>query len=180
MNSEKKYKITSHSAMEWAKHELDSVGRIAAVEDTDIQYTYAMCTVNSMLHLRKALTDISENPNYSQDRSKVLETLAEVDRVIAHLIKDYAVDLNAIRTFNTRKIMGNISKFNSKNTTRRVNVETNTRPMNARPMNAKPMNARPMNARPMNARPMNAKPMNAKPMNAKPPTQRGFFSFLGL
>jgi hypothetical protein len=32
--------------MEWAKSELEHVGRIAAVEDPDIQYSYAQSTVN--------------------------------------------------------------------------------------------------------------------------------------
>jgi len=170
MNSEKKYKISQMSAMKWAEHELEAVGRIASIEDKDIQYTYAMCTVNGMLHLRKALMDLSENPIYTQERNRTLQTLDEVERVISHLIKEYGVDLNAIRTFNTRKIMGDISKFNVPvmNTTRkntRVNVSAN------------PMNAKPLNAKPLNAKPLNAKPLNAKPMNAKP---KGLLSFLGF
>jgi len=176
MNSQKKYKISVDGVMEWAKHELDAVGRIASIEDTDIQYTYAMCTVNGMLHLRKALMDLSENPT-TQERARILQTLDEVERVITHLIKDYGVDLNSIRAFNTRKIMGNISKFNSVNTTRknaRINVSG---PVAPGPAPAKPMNVKPMNAKPMNAKPMNAKPMNAKPMNVKP---KGFLSFLGF
>jgi hypothetical protein len=175
MNSQKKYKISMQSAMEWAKHELDAVGRIASIEDTDIQYTYAMCTVNGMLHLRKALMDLSENPTI-QERAQILQTVDEVERVISHLIKDYGVDLNSIRAFNTRRIMGNISKFNSVNTTRR-NTRINVGSAPAGPMNAKPLNAKPMNAKPMNAKPMNAKPLNAKPMNAKP---KGLLSFFGF
>jgi hypothetical protein len=175
MNSQKKYKISVDGVMEWAKHELDAVGRIASIEDTDIQYTYAMCTVNGMLHLRKALMDLSENPT-TQERARILQTLDEVERVITHLIKDYGVDLNSIRAFNTRKIMGNISKFNSVNTTRRnarINVSGPVAPVAP----AKPMNIKPMNAKPMNVKPMNAKPTNVKPMNVKP---KGFLSFLGF
>lgn len=184
MNSQKKYKISVESVMEWAKHELDAVGRIASIEDTDIQYTYAMCTVNGMLHLRKALMDLSENPT-TQEGARILQTLDEVERVITHLIKDYGVDLNSIRAFNTRKIMGNISKFNSVNTTRRntrVNVGSVAPPVPPPgpppgPLPAKPMNSKPMNSKPMNVKPMNVKPMNAKPLNAKP---KGFLSFLGF
>jgi hypothetical protein len=177
MNSQKKYKISVDGVMEWAKHELDAVGRIASIEDTDIQYTYAMCTVNGMLHLRKALMDLSENPT-TQERARILQTLDEVERVITHLIKDYGVDLNSIRAFNTRKIMGNISKFNSVNTTRRnarINVSGPVAPVAQGP--AKPMNVKPMNVKPMNVKPMNVKPMNVKPMNTKP---KGFLSFLGF
>jgi len=166
MNSQKKYKISVDGVMEWAKHELDAVGRIASIEDTDIQYTYAMCTVNGMLHLRKALMDLSENPT-TQERARILQTLDEVERVITHLIKDYGVDLNSIRAFNTRKIMGNISKFNSVNTTRK----------NARINVSGPVAPGPAPAKPMNVKPMNAKPMNAKPTNVKP---KGFLSFLGF
>jgi len=194
MNSEKKYTISVHSAMEWARHELDAVGRIAAVKDTDIQYTYAMCTVNSMLHLRKALLDISENPNYSQDRASLLQRLDEVERVISHVIKDYGVDLNSIRAFNTRKIMGNIGKFNT-NTTRRVNV-TNAKPLgaNAKPLgaNGKPLgaNGKPLgaNAKPLgaNGKPLgaNAKPLgaNGKPLgaNGKAANSKGLLGFFGF
>jgi hypothetical protein len=180
MNSQKKYKISLQSALEWAKHELDAVGRIASIEDTDIQYTYAMCTVNGMLHLRKALMDLSENPT-TQERARTLQTLDEVDRVITHLIKDYGVDLNSIRAFNTRKIMGNISKFNSVNTTRR-NTRLNVGPVAGPvgpvgPVPTRPLNARPLNARPLNAKPLNARSTNAKPTNVKP---KGLLSFLGF
>lgn len=176
MNSQKKYKISLQSALEWAKHELDAVGRIASIEDTDIQYTYAMCTVNGMLHLRKALMDLSENPT-TQERARTLQTLDEVERVITHLIKDYGVDLNSIRAFNTRKIMGDISKFNSVNTTRR-NTRINVGPVAGPvPVAAKPLNTRPLNARPLNARPANTRSTNAKPTNVKP---KGLLSFLGF
>lgn len=168
MNSQKKYKISLQSALEWAKHELDAVGRIASIEDTDIQYTYAMCTVNGMLHLRKALMDLSENPT-TQERARTLQTLDEVERVITHLIKDYGVDLNSIRAFNTRKIMGNISKFNSVNTTRR-NTRLNVGPV-AGP-GPVPVAAKPLNTRPANTRSTNAKPTNVKP--------KGLLSFLGF
>lgn len=173
MNSQKKYKISLQSALEWAKHELDAVGRIASIEDTDIQYTYAMCTVNGMLHLRKALMDLSENPT-TQERARTLQTLDEVDRVITHLIKDYGVDLNSIRAFNTRKIMGNISKFNSVNTTRR-NTRLNVGP--AAPPGPVPVAAKPLNAKPLNTRPANTRSTNAKPTNVKP---KGLLSFLGF
>jgi hypothetical protein len=177
MNSQKKYKISLQSALEWAKHELDAVGRIASIEDTDIQYTYAMCTVNGMLHLRKALMDLSENPT-TQERARTLQTLDEVERVITHLIKDYGVDLNSIRAFNTRKIMGNISKFNSVNTTRRntrLNVGPAAGPV-AGPV-AAPVPTKPLNTRPLNTRPANTRSTNSKPTNVKP---KGLLSFLGF
>jgi hypothetical protein len=152
MNSaQRKYKITCMSAMKWATHELNAVGRIASIKDVDIQYTYAMCTVNSMLHLRKALMDLSEDPTYTQERASVLQTLDEVERVITHLIKDYNVDLNAIRSFNTRKIMGDISKFNTapparvnnQNSTRKRNNTTSSTASTASPVSTQKTNAVP-------------------------------------
>lgn len=128
--AQRKYKMTCMSVMKWAAHELNAVGRIISVKDVDIQYTYAMCTVNSMLHLRKALMDLSEDPIFTQERAALLQTLDEVERVITHLIKDFEVDLNAIRSFNTRKIMGDISKFNTAPPPVRVNNQNTTRKRN--------------------------------------------------
>jgi len=91
--------------MEWAKHELEHVGRIAAVEDPDIQYSYAQSTVNGMMHLRDALFQMVKDPKYVERKAELLKTHDSVVRVIKHLIKDYKVKVSEIKKFNTRKVL---------------------------------------------------------------------------
>ena len=97
------------SAMKWAEHELKHVGRIAGVEDPDIQYSYAMSTLYGMLHLKKALTELTNDSAYSVQREDLQRTLDQVIRVIKHLIKDYSLDLNTIQAFNTKRILGDLA-----------------------------------------------------------------------
>jgi hypothetical protein len=113
----KKYNMTSHCVMEWAKAELEHVGRIAAVEDPDIQYSYAQSTVNGMLHLRDALFQLVNDRRYAERKTDLLKTHDSVVRVIKHLIKDYNVKLDEIKRFNTHKVLGNLNYL--KNKTRR-------------------------------------------------------------
>jgi hypothetical protein len=107
--SSKKYNVTAYSVMEWANSELEHVGRIAAVEDPDIQYSYAQSTVNGMLHLRDALFQLVNDPNYSERKGDLLQTHNSVIRVIKHLIKEYKVNLDDIKRFNTRKVLGKLN-----------------------------------------------------------------------
>jgi len=107
--SSKKYNVTAHSVMEWARGELEHVGRIAAVEDPDIQYSYAQSTVNGMLHLRDALFQLVNDPDYAERKSELLKTHDSVVRVVKHLIKHYNVNLDEIKQFNTRKVLGNLN-----------------------------------------------------------------------
>lgn len=113
----KKYNMTSHCVMEWAKAELEHVGRIAAVEDPDIQYSYAQSTVNGMLHLRDALFQLVNDTKYAERKTDLLKTHDSVVRVIKHLIKDYKVKLDEIKRFNTHHVLGNLNYL--KNKTRR-------------------------------------------------------------
>jgi len=117
--SSKKYNVTAHSVMAWAKGELEHVGRIAAVEDPDIQYSYAQSTVNGMLHLRDALFQLVNDPNYSERKGELLKTHDSVVRVVKHLIKEYKVNLDEIKAFNTRKVLGNLSYLNGGSRTRK-------------------------------------------------------------
>lgn len=105
--------------MEWANRELEHVGRIAAVEDRDIQYSYAQSTVNGMLHLRDALFQLVNDPNYADKKVDLLKTHANVVRVVKHLIKEYKVNLNEIKRFNTHHVLGNLNYLGSKKRTRR-------------------------------------------------------------
>jgi hypothetical protein len=106
-----KYHLTSMSAMKWAKHELNHMGKIASVEDPDIQYSYAMSTLNGMLHLRNALRELVSDPAYSFQREDLLRTHDQVIRAIKHLIKDYSLDVNTIKLFNTRGVLGDLSNL---------------------------------------------------------------------
>jgi hypothetical protein len=109
MATERKYKLTSMSAMKWAENELKHVGRIVAVEDPEIQYSYAMSTLYGMLHLKKALTELVNDSAYSVQREDLQRTLDQVVRTIKHLIKDFSLDLNVIQAFNTKKILGDLA-----------------------------------------------------------------------
>jgi hypothetical protein len=163
MAAERKYKLTSMSAMKWAEHELRHVGRIVAVEDPDIQYSYAMSTLYGMLHLKKALAELINDSAYSVQREDLQRTLDQVVRTIKHLIKDFSLDLNTIQAFNTKKILGDLTNVRPP-----TPLPVNAAPANAKPVNATRVNATRVNAKPVNARPANARPANARPANARP------------
>jgi len=116
--------MTAKGVMCWAKNELEHVGYLIGVKDPDIQYSYAQATVNSMLHLRDALFELVNDPNYKTHKEELLRTHDKVVRVVKHLIKDFNVDLGAIKRFNTRKVLGDLSylkdsKSKSKTQTRK-------------------------------------------------------------
>lgn len=172
MAAERKYKLTSMGVMKWAEHELKHVGRIVAVEDPDIQYSYAMSTLYGMLHLKKALSEMVNDSAYSAQREDLQRTLDQVVRTIKHLIKDFSLDLNTIQAFNTKKILGDLTNVRPPTPLPVNAAPANARPANARPANARPANARPANATRVNARPANARPANARPANARPANAR--------
>lgn len=122
--SSKHYHMTAKGVMCWAKNELEHVGYLIGVKDPDIQYSYAQATVNSMLHLRDALFELVNDPNYKTHKEELQRTHDKVVRVVKHLIKDFNVDLGAIKRFNTRKVLGDLSylkdsKTKSKTQTRK-------------------------------------------------------------
>ena len=101
--------MTAKGVMKWASHELESVGHLVGVTDPDIQYAYAQSVVNGMLHLRDALLEITNDPNYASHRVDLQKTHDKVVRVVKHLIKDFNVNLEDIKTFNTRRVLSNLS-----------------------------------------------------------------------
>jgi hypothetical protein len=105
---EQKYEATAHGVMKWANHELEHVGRIVSMRDPDIQYSYALSTVNGMLHLRQALYELIEDPDYAMHKKDLKKTHDAVVRVIKHLIKDFNVNLQTIKDFNTRHVLKNM------------------------------------------------------------------------
>ena len=110
--STKMYKMTVKGVMNWAQHELEHVGYLVGVNDPDIQYAYAQSVVNGMLHLRDALLELVNDPNYATHKEDLQRTHDKVVRVIKHLIKDFKVNLEDIKTFNTRHVLGNLSYLN--------------------------------------------------------------------
>lgn len=109
MASPKKYEATAKGLMMWANSELEHVGRITSVKDKDIQYSYAMSTLNGMAHLKDALYEAVNDPEYGMWKKDLLRTHDSVIRVMKHLIKDYSLNLNAIRAFNERKVLSDLS-----------------------------------------------------------------------
>ena len=104
-----KYNATAKGVMEWANAELEHVGRIAGVEDKDIQYSYALSTVNGMAHLRNALFELVGDSGYSHHKKDLLKTHNTVIRVMKHLIKEYDIKLDIIKQFNVRHVLGSMS-----------------------------------------------------------------------
>ena len=108
--------------MEWANGELEHVGRIAACADPNIQYSYALSTVNGMAHLKDALFELVSNPDYADKKTDLLHLHDAVIRVMKHIIKDYNVDLSTIKAFNTKGVLSDLSYLKNTNTSK-MNVK---------------------------------------------------------
>ena len=109
------YDITPQSVMHWANSELEHVGRIASMKDKNLQYSYAQSTINGMAHLKDAIFQLVNDPEYKHYKPDLLVLHGKVIRTMKHLIKDYRVDLNEIRDFNTRKVLSDLSYLTKKN-----------------------------------------------------------------
>lgn len=95
--------------MMWANSELEHVGRIAAVEDPDLQYSYAISTLNGMAHLKDALYEFVTE-RQGEPMTKDLKLIHDkVIRVMKHLIKDYNLNIQEIVQFNTRKVLSSLN-----------------------------------------------------------------------
>ena len=102
------YNSTAHGLMMWANSELEHVGRIAAIDDEAIQYSYALSTVNGMAHLKDAIAQYVERHPESPMTSDLLIIHDQVIRVMKHLIATYSVNLETIQEFNTKKILSSL------------------------------------------------------------------------
>lgn len=99
------YNATAQGLIGWTLSELEHVGRIASIEDANIQYAYALSTVSGMAHLKDALYEyISKNKNKAVNHD-MLVYHEKVVRVMRHLIKTYSVDIGTIEKFNTRRTL---------------------------------------------------------------------------
>jgi hypothetical protein len=116
MASPKKYHPTVKGIFEWANSELEHVGRIVSVEDPDLQYSYAMSTVNGMAYLKDAIYELVNDVKYATYKEDLLRLHGAVIRAMKHLVKDYNIDLTAIKNFNTRKVLSNRKFTYLKNT----------------------------------------------------------------
>ena len=124
---EHKYETTVKGTMAWANSELEHVGRIASIKDKDLQYSYALSTVNGMAHLRDALYQLVKNPDYRAYSMDLLRTHDAVIRVMKHLIHEYKVNLDTIRMFNTRKVLTDFSYLKNKDTRKAKKSRRGTR-----------------------------------------------------
>ncbi len=95
--------------MQWAAAELEHVGRIASVMDPDIQYAYAMSTLNGMAHLKDALYEMVTDAAYEMHQEDLQRTHDAVIRTMRHLKNEYGLDLDAIRAFNTKGTLSDLS-----------------------------------------------------------------------
>lgn len=109
MASPKEYETTAKGVMMWANSELEHVGRIVGVKNADLQYSYAMSTLYGMAHLKDALFQLVNDPDYANHKKDLLRTHDAVIRVMKHLCKDYNLNLDAIRAFNERKVLSDLS-----------------------------------------------------------------------
>jgi len=116
MASPKQYHATVRGVLEWANSELEHVGRIVSIEDPDLQYSYALSTVNGMAYLKDALYELVNDPKYSMHKEDLLRVHEAVIRTMKHLVKDFNIDLDAIKAFNTRKVLSNRNFTYLKNT----------------------------------------------------------------
>jgi hypothetical protein len=113
------YDTTVSGVMEWAKGELEHVGRIVSIKDTGIQYNYALSTIYGMAHLRDALYQMVSDPEYKEKKVDLLKTHNAVVRVMKHLIKDYKIDLSAVQDFNKGHVLRNMSYLKKGSKTRK-------------------------------------------------------------
>jgi hypothetical protein len=111
---EHNYDLSCHDIAMWKTQELAHVGRIAAMKDKDLQYSYALSTVNGMVHLRDAIYERVMDTKIKEHKTKLLREHDAVIRVIQHLIKDYGINLDTIRAFNERHVLRDLSYLNPK------------------------------------------------------------------
>ena len=114
-----KYEATVNGVTMWAKSELEHVGRITGVKDKTLQKSYALSTLNGMAHLRNALLQLVNDPEYRHDKKDLLKTHDTVIRVMKHLMKDYVISKETIKKVNAYNVLGDLS-YLSKGKTRKA------------------------------------------------------------
>ena len=112
------YDATIRGVMEWANSELAHVGRIVSLSDKDVQYAYALSTVNGMMHLNQAIEELLADRAYSCHQKDLRTLHGKVERTIDHLIKDFGVNIETIRAFNTRRVLRKLHTGTKRKTVR--------------------------------------------------------------
>lgn len=127
----KSYHSTAKGLFNWANSELEHVGRIAAVEDPDLQYAYAMSTLNGMAHLKDAIYEYINTNDVSHMKSDLRKIHDKVVRVMRHLVRTYNLNIQNIIKFNTRHTLSNLSylKVKAKKGTRGIKANRRTQKM---------------------------------------------------
>ena len=121
------YDTTVQGVMGWANSELEHIGRIVSLEDPDLAYSYAQSTLYSMAHLKDALFQMVNDDAYEHHKKDLLTVHAKVIKAMKHLIKDFKLDLEAIKAFNTRDVLSNLSYLKNSNTRRNNKKNNKTR-----------------------------------------------------
>ena len=75
-----------------------------------------------MAHLKDALFQMVNDPDYKSQKHELFTTHEKVIRAMKHLIKDFNLDLGTIEAFNTRKTLSNLSYL--KNNTKKIKNTT--------------------------------------------------------
>jgi hypothetical protein len=119
------YDTTLQGVMGWANSELEHIGRIVSLEDPDLAYSYAQSTVYSMAHLKDALFQMVNDDAYEHHKKDLLNVHAKVIKAMKHLIKDFDLDLEAVKAFNTRDVLSNLSYLKNSNTRSNNNKKKN-------------------------------------------------------
>jgi len=109
MASPKKYEMTAKGLMCWANSEMAHVGRIVGVKDPDIQYAYAISTLNGMAHLKDALYEFVMERQGEPMTKDVKIIHDKVIRIMKHLIKDFNLNVQEIVQFNTKKVLSSLN-----------------------------------------------------------------------
>jgi hypothetical protein len=79
-----------------------------------------------MAHLKDALFQMVNDPDYKSQKHELFTTHEKVIRAMKHLIKDFNLDLGTIKAFNTRKTLSNLSYLkNTKNTNKKSRTRRN-------------------------------------------------------
>jgi hypothetical protein len=113
MSAPYKYELAHHALMSWVTSELAHVGRIVASGEPHLQKSYAMSTVNGMAHLKDALFEAVQDPVNARHKQELLRAHNAVIRVMKHLIRDFGVNVTAIKMFNTEHVLSNLSYLNA-------------------------------------------------------------------
>ena len=108
----------------WKDHELAHIGRIASMKDKDLQYSYALSTVNGLMHLRDAVYERLLAVKDASHKQELQNSHDDIVRALQHLIQDYKVNLDTIRAFNERHVLQDFSYLQPTRHTKKVRFIT--------------------------------------------------------